>query len=144
MEGSSGIGNAWSSAQSKLGVGSAGGVVGGAGSGYSGKIGADITSIENFVSFDPKDTRRSNLSNPSASSGQSNSWAVRAQRQASHQEAIVFVVGGGNYLEYQNLMSLSQQLGANSGVKVSITYGSTNIINPESFIQQLEHLQSQS
>ncbi|KAI9102828.1 Sec1-like protein [Phlyctochytrium arcticum] len=52
-------------------------------------------------------------------------------------EAIVFVVGGGNYLEYQNLVEFTQRA---SLQKRRITYGSTEIVSPQEFLKQLEVL----
>lgn len=47
---------------------------------------------DDYLYFDPKLSR--------------NSRALR-QHKASFQEAIVFVVGGGNYVEYQNLQEIA-------------------------------------
>ena len=49
-------------------------------------------------------------------------------------EAIAFVIGGGCYGEYQNL----QQMLANE--RRTIRYGSTEILDPESFTEQLAQL----
>ncbi|ORX84001.1 Sec1-like protein [Basidiobolus meristosporus CBS 931.73] len=49
------------------------------------------------------------------------------------QEAIVFVVGGGNYVEYQNLQEFAQR----QVIKKKITYGSTELLTPSGFLQQL-------
>ncbi|KAJ2783975.1 Vesicle trafficking between the ER and Golgi, partial [Coemansia interrupta] len=57
----------------------------------SGMSAANI--IENYVHFDPKQARCGNL----AGSNATNDTAGPLQ------DAIVFVVGGGNYIEYQNL-----------------------------------------
>ncbi|KAJ1916041.1 Vesicle trafficking between the ER and Golgi [Mycoemilia scoparia] len=137
MEGSASAGGSGSS-QNRLG----GGISSSLSDGGIGSSALSDLGIDDLVFYDPKDTRRSNLSNPNMSAN-SNSWISRHQRQTSYQESIVFVVGGGNYLEYQNLMALSQRITANTGVKSSITYGSTNIINSEKFMQQLEQLQQQ-
>ncbi|KAI9000221.1 Sec1-like protein [Gaertneriomyces semiglobifer] len=53
------------------------------------------------------------------------------------QEAIVFVIGGGNYLEAQNLMEYTQRSSVN---RKRITYGSTEMVNPNAFLEQLEGL----
>ncbi|KAJ1672742.1 hypothetical protein EV182_006587, partial [Spiromyces aspiralis] len=92
MEGSSGVSSVWSAAQSKFSGGGSGSVGAGDGSGSTmGRLGAEIITTEDLLYFDPRDTRRSNLSNPTASSAGASSWAARAQRQTSYQEAIVFV-----------------------------------------------------
>lgn len=48
-------------------------------------------------------------------------------------EAIAFIIGGGCYGEYQNLQMLSNE-------KRSISYGSTEILNAETFLQQRSQL----
>ncbi|XP_014277012.1 protein sly1 homolog [Halyomorpha halys] len=53
-------------------------------------------------------------------------------------EAIVFVVGGGNYIEYQNLMDYAKsKSGAGSGPMKRIVYGSTTLTNSKQFLKQL-------
>ncbi|XP_051167118.1 protein sly1 homolog [Leptopilina boulardi] len=54
-------------------------------------------------------------------------------------EAIVFVVGGGNYIEYQNLMDYVKQK-TNGGMNKKIIYGSTTLINAKQFLEQLSLL----
>ena len=79
------------------------------------------------------------------------------------QEAIVFMVGGGNYIEYQNLMdhanskgtsSLTSGLsstnlagmntmtggGASNQPQKRIIYGCTTLHNANQMMQQLQHL----
>lgn len=80
---------------------------------------------DDYLYFDPKLSR--------------NSRAPR-QHKASFQEAIVFVVGGGNYVEYQNL----QQIATQNNQKKKITYGSTAILSPHEFLDQLATLGRES
>ncbi|KAJ3103439.1 RNA helicase required for poly(A+) mRNA export [Phlyctochytrium planicorne] len=54
------------------------------------------------------------------------------------QEAIVFVIGGGNYLEYQNLQDYAQK----STQKKKICYGSTEVLSASQFVAQLDKLGS--
>ncbi|PVU84626.1 hypothetical protein BB559_007509 [Furculomyces boomerangus] len=79
--------------------------------------------------FDPIQIRQSTYSS-----------ALRSGGAGSHtggfQNAIVFVVGGASYLEYMNLQDFSNR----SQQKRNIIYGSTDIVNPESFIKQLGDL----
>lgn len=49
-------------------------------------------------------------------------------------EAIVFVIGGGSYSEYQNLMQYGESCGKN------IIYGATSMIPPNDFFQQVKNL----
>ncbi|XP_078349451.1 sec1 family domain-containing protein 1-like [Oculina patagonica] len=51
-------------------------------------------------------------------------------------EAIVFIVGGGNYIEYQNLMDYSKR---HSGAK-KMLYGASEVMNAAQFLKQLSHL----
>ncbi|KAI9502583.1 Sec1-like protein [Coemansia spiralis] len=90
--------------------------------------------IENFVYFDPKQARRGNLTGSNAGGPSHGSSAI----DGAAQEAIVFVVGGGNYIEYQNLLEFSQR----STPRKHIVYGSTSIINAESFLSELSQLNS--
>lgn len=54
-----------------------------------------------------------------------------------YEESLVFIVGGGNYLEYQNLQEWSHQ--PNKQTK-RITYGSTSIITANDFLNQCSTL----
>lgn len=55
-------------------------------------------------------------------------------------EAIVFVVGGGNYLEAESLAAWA----ARSQPPKSIVYGTTAMLTGEQFVQQLSVLGKQS
>ncbi|KAF9108763.1 Vesicle trafficking between the ER and Golgi [Mortierella sp. GBA35] len=77
---------------------------------------------EDFLYFDPKVSRASNAKMP--------------RTRTPFQEAIVFVVGGGNYVEYQNLNEYAQR----QTIKKKITYGSTEVLNPKEFLLQLSAL----
>ncbi|KAG0236832.1 golgi transport protein Sly1 [Mortierella sp. GBAus27b] len=77
---------------------------------------------EDYLYFDPKVSRASNARMP--------------RTRTSFQEAIVFVVGGGNYVEYQNLNEFAQR----QTIKKKITYGSTEVLSPKEFLQQLSAL----
>jgi len=52
------------------------------------------------------------------------------------QDAIVFVVGGGNYNEYQNLLEYANR----QNPPKNITYGTTELLTPKEFIDQLNTL----
>ncbi|KAJ3190723.1 Vesicle trafficking between the ER and Golgi [Irineochytrium annulatum] len=62
--------------------------------------------------------------------------AAGGQGRQTYQEAIVFVVGGGNYLEYQNLVDYA----ARGVPKKRITYGSTEVMTAKGFLSVLEQL----
>ncbi|ORZ00420.1 Sec1-like protein [Syncephalastrum racemosum] len=98
------------------------------------KIVADIMSppqnepskADDYLYFDPK------LSKQNARSPR--------QHKVTFQEAIVFVVGGGSYVEYQNL----QEIAVQNNQKRKITYGSTDILSPHEFLTQLGDLGKES
>ena len=58
-------------------------------------------------------------------------------KRQTYQDSLVFIVGGGNYLEYLNLQEWSNQ--PNKPNK-SITYGSTSIITATEFLDQCARL----
>ncbi|KAI9260722.1 Sec1-like protein [Phascolomyces articulosus] len=76
---------------------------------------------DDYLYFDPKISRHSRSPR---------------QHKTAFQEAIVFVVGGGNYVEYQNLQEIATQ----NNQKKKITYGSTDILSPHEFLGQLAKL----
>ncbi|KAK6200937.1 vesicle trafficking protein Sly1 [Scheffersomyces amazonensis] len=83
---------------------------------------ASTTSVQltdDYLYFDPKS--RGGHSKP--------------PRRQSYQESLVFVVGGGNYLEYQNL----QEWAGNEANK-KVIYGSTDIIAATDFLQECNEL----
>ncbi|XP_014208525.1 protein sly1 homolog isoform X1 [Copidosoma floridanum] len=55
------------------------------------------------------------------------------------QDAIVFIVGGGNYIEYQNLMDYVKQK-SGGGTSKRVIYGSTMLMNARQFLKQLSLL----
>ncbi|KPM05155.1 SLY-1-like protein [Sarcoptes scabiei] len=52
--------------------------------------------------------------------------------------AIVFVIGGGNYIEYQNLVEYCKTKSKSSPKR--IIYGTTELMNANRFLQQLRML----
>ncbi|KAJ0406539.1 hypothetical protein ATCC90586_003518 [Pythium insidiosum] len=68
--------------------------------------------------------------------------AVPRQR-TPFREAMVFVIGGGNYNEYQNLMAYAKAAPPAVGPAAAATpsrvvwYGCTELLSPEEFLQQL-------
>ncbi|KAJ3074874.1 Vesicle trafficking between the ER and Golgi [Podochytrium sp. JEL0797] len=87
------------------------------------------TDAEEYLQLDPKASRAlAGKPSPAVKPGMS--------ARMGHQNAVVFVVGGGNYLEYQNLQEYAQR----AQQKKKITYGSTEIVTPKAFLAQLEAL----
>lgn len=98
----------------------------------TGDSGATSRMVDDFIHLDPRQTRRGNLAGSSATV---NRGGTRGNEGAT-QDAIVFVVGGGNYIEYQNLMEFAQQ----ATPRKRIIYGSTDMVNPAGFLAQLSRL----
>lgn len=61
---------------------------------------------------------------------------TRPPRKNTYEEAIIFVVGGGTYMEYGNLQEWVKR---SNGMK-RVAYGSTDICSPASFVKELESL----
>lgn len=76
--------------------------------------------VDSYLVFDPRA--------PKTGSG--------AQLKGPFKEAIVFMIGGGNYVEYRSLMELAQR---SQPVK-HVTYGTTEILNGIEFVEQLTEL----
>uniref|UniRef100_A0A915LZG0 Sec1 family domain-containing protein 1 n=1 Tax=Meloidogyne javanica TaxID=6303 RepID=A0A915LZG0_MELJA len=55
-------------------------------------------------------------------------------------DVIVFVVGGGNYVEYQNVIEWAKTKPSMQ----RITYGCTEMVSPKCFVEQLSHLGEKS
>ncbi|CAG8455710.1 11084_t:CDS:2 [Diversispora eburnea] len=84
---------------------------------------SNTNETDDYLFFDPKMARSSTVNK-------------QARNRISFQEGIVFVVGGGNYIEYQNLQEYAQR----QAEKKKIIYGSTQILNAHSFLQELTKL----
>lgn len=61
------------------------------------------------------------------------------KNRPTFQDVIVFVVGGGNYIEYQNLVDYVKQR-SGAGVNKRVIYGSTTFINAKQLLKQLSLL----
>lgn len=80
---------------------------------------------DDFRHFDPKQLR--------------NSDGFKSKHTFS--EVIVFIVGGGNYIEYQNLLEYVKNKTVSPGMpQLRIVYGSTVINNAPEFLEQLSLL----
>ncbi|KAG8177103.1 hypothetical protein JTE90_015247 [Oedothorax gibbosus] len=84
-----------------------------------------LPETDDYRYFDPKLLR------------QTDSSSVPRNR-SPFQEAVVFVVGGGNYIEYQNLIDYTK--GKTHPVQKKIIYGSTDLVNADQFLKQLYQL----
>ncbi|ORY33068.1 Sec1-like protein [Naematelia encephala] len=87
-----------------------------------------LQDTDDYLLFDPRATR-----------GRNPTQAGRGRSQ--YQESVVFVVGGGGYVEYGNLMEWAQRSSREGGGGGKhITYGSTEILNPKAFVHTLAAL----
>lgn len=93
------------------------------------------------------------IMDPSGSSGNGNSIQLtddylyldpksrgghsKPPKRQSYNEAIVFVVGGGNYLEYQNLQEYAHS--PHNSVQ-HVVYGSTNLVTADEFLRECQEL----
>ncbi|XP_063376762.1 protein sly1 homolog isoform X1 [Cydia fagiglandana] len=64
---------------------------------------------------------------------------ARSARCPPPTDAVVFLVGGGNYIEYHNLLDFAKQQ-ATSGTARKIIYGATTLPNASQFLKQLSLL----
>lgn len=76
--------------------------------------------VDSYLSYDPRAPRS----------------GTGAQLKGPFKEGIVFMIGGGNYVEYRSLMELAQR----SQPTKHIMYGTTEILNGVDFVQQLQVL----
>ncbi|OEL18565.1 SEC1 family transport protein SLY1 [Dichanthelium oligosanthes] len=75
--------------------------------------------VDNYLLFDPRA--------PRPGSG---------QFKGPFREAIVFMIGGGNYMEYRSLMELAER----SQPTKHVIYGATEVLNGVEFVEQLAEL----
>lgn len=82
---------------------------------------SSLEATDDYLYFDPRVMRGAHSQKP---------------KRQSYNKALVFVVGGGNYMEYQNLQEWAHQQGSSK----KVIYGSTAIITPSSFLEELSKL----
>lgn len=82
----------------------------------------NLETTDDYLYFDPRITRGSHTKKP---------------KRQSYNKSIVFVVGGGNYLEYQNLQEWAHSQLHNPK---SVMYGSTSISTPSEFLSEISEL----
>ncbi len=58
-----------------------------------------------------------------------------ARSRQGFNDAIVFMIGGGNYIEYQNLQDYAKTRSAISTKR--IVYGCTELVNASQFLEQV-------
>ncbi|KAK3651560.1 Vesicle trafficking between the ER and Golgi [Elasticomyces elasticus] len=111
-----------------------------------------LQKTEGFLYFDPRSANARGTMPPSAKdarSGAAQSRGIEAsfgQRRQGFSEAIVFTVGGGSMDEYGNLQDWAKRTsGATGGAAGAVSrkrviYGSTELVNAESFLRELAKL----
>ncbi|CAL9732761.1 protein Sly1p [Monosporozyma unispora] len=82
----------------------------------------NLETTDNYLYIDPRITRGSHTKKP---------------KRQSYNRSIVFVVGGGNYLEYQNLQEWAHSQIHNPK---KVVYGSTAITSPDDFLKEIATL----
>ncbi|VEU21096.1 DEKNAAC101999 [Brettanomyces naardenensis] len=92
-----------------------------------------VNLTDDYLYFDPNVTRGSHS---------------RPPKRSSYNEAVVFVVGGGNYLEYSNLEdwcnSLNSSLGSSGAQQKVVAYGSTKICSVNEFLDECAEIGGKS
>lgn len=73
---------------------------------------------DDYLYFDPRVMRGSHSQKP---------------KRQSYNKSLVFIVGGGNYVEYQNLQEWAQK----QNTLKKVIYGSTSITTPRDFLKEL-------
>ncbi|CCC69278.1 hypothetical protein NCAS_0C02880 [Naumovozyma castellii] len=84
----------------------------------------NLETTDSYLYIDPRITRGSHTKKP--------------KRQSYH-KSLVFVVGGGNYFEYQNLQEWAHSQLHNPK---KVMYGSTTITTPDEFLKEISELGS--
>ena len=95
---------------------------------------------EDYLNFDPRSGRSRGAASGAAS-----------KTKMTFSDALVFVVGGGGYVEYSDLLELASRsttAQGNAGYttgpgKKRITYGSTEVLQPKEFLRSLANLTTQ-
>lgn len=110
-----------------------------------------LQKTEGFLYFDPRSANARGTMPPSAKDARSGNQQSRGidpsfgQRRQGFSEAIVFTVGGGSMDEYGNLQDWAKRTSGTSGAASAVSrkrvvYGSTELVNAASFLQELGKL----
>lgn len=78
---------------------------------------------DDYLYFDPRKVRGSHSKQP---------------KRQSYSDALVFIIGGGNYLEYQNLQEWANT--GSTGTNKTVAYGSTSIYSPSEFLKEVSSI----
>lgn len=102
------------------------------------------TILDGYLLFDPKvvetPTSSANRSRALKAGEGDDSEEVLSSKQKMQRivfsDAIVFIIGGGNYVEYGNCVEMVKSI-STAGSKKNMLYGSTEVMTSEEFIAQL-------
>ncbi|KAF2155832.1 Sec1-like protein [Myriangium duriaei CBS 260.36] len=108
-----------------------------------------LQKTEGYLFFDPRSANARGTMPQSGSQGKDVSRGIEAsfgQRRQGFSEAIVFTVGGGSMDEYGNLQDFAKtnHAGAAAVGRKRIIYGSTELVNAEDFVAELNRLGKES
>lgn len=82
-----------------------------------------LQTTDDYVFFDPRVPRSTNTKS----------------KRVTFNAGTVFVVGGGSYVEYTNILGWASRVGT-STITRRVSYGSTEILEPVEFLRILRHL----
>ncbi|TKX23504.1 protein sly1 [Elsinoe australis] len=104
-----------------------------------------LQKTEGYLYFDPRSANARGTMPQSGAQGRDVSRGIEAsfgQRRQGFNEAIVFTVGGGSMDEYGNLQDWAKNGQQAAGItsRKRIIYGSTELVNAEDFIAELDKL----
>lgn len=84
---------------------------------------ASLQTTDDYIFLDPRAARSSNAK----------------PKRMTFTSGTAFVVGGGSYVEYTNLIEWASKIGPTSSNR-KLSYGSTEIVEPLEFLNILRHL----
>ncbi|KAL6056558.1 Sec1 domain containing protein 1, partial [Balamuthia mandrillaris] len=98
--------------------------------------------VEDYEYYDPKATLASAGGGASFSPSSLQSGSQVPRKNTPFKQAIVFVIGGGNYIEYQNLQDYAKKHSSSkhSDAPKQIVYGTTEMLTASQFLHQLSTL----
>lgn len=111
-----------------------------------------LQKTESFMYFDPRSAHARGTMPSSAKDARSGAQEKRgmdpsfSRMRQGFSEAIVFTVGGGSMDEYGNLQDWAKRSASTSSAmnKKKVVYGSTELVNATSFLQELSKLGQES
>lgn len=99
--------------------------------------------LDGYLFFDPKMIPSSEPAILSSSALGTGTWSTgkaapshKKMNRTVYSDAIVFVVGGGNYVEYSNCVE-TVSLSSTTSRQMNVLYGTTDMVTAENFLEQL-------